>query len=67
MFESMAQHEYRAESHVTDRLEDRVKELESALGWAMANINVEPFDWVCEEDCDAHYAAIAALAKKDKP
>lgn len=40
-----------------------VAELVEALKWALSNINCEPFEWSCEDDCDSHRAARAALAK----
>lgn len=46
----------------TSRLEAKIKALRESLQWALSNISEEPYEWSCEEDSDAHTAAIA-LAK----
>ena len=46
----------------TDDIRRQMDELVKALEWALSNINVEPFEWSCEEDCDAHKEACDLLA-----
>ena len=47
----------------TLRQEAKIKVLRESLAWALSNISEEPYEWSCEEDSDAHTAAIA-LAKE---
>lgn len=47
----------------TLRQEEKIKALRESLQWALSNISEEPYEWSCEEDSDAHTAAIA-LAKE---
>ena len=46
-----------------ESLEQLAKDMAEALGWALANIIEEPYEWSCEEDSDAHNAAIKALSR----
>ena len=43
----------------TSRQEAKIKALRESLQWALSNISEEPYEWACEEDSDAHTAAIA--------
>ena len=36
--------------------------LRDAVKWALANITEEPYEWTCEEDSDAHRAALELVA-----
>lgn len=42
-----------------ERQEAKIKALRESLQWALSNISEEPYEWSCEEDSDAHTAAIA--------
>lgn len=48
-------------------LELEVVRLRECLEWALCNISAEPFEWCCDEDSTAHYAAIAALSTPFTP
>lgn len=40
-------------------------DLTAALKWALGTVNCEPFEWSCQEDSEAHHAALAAIAKAE--
>ena len=47
--------------------EAEIVRLRECLEWALCNISAEPFEWCCDEDSTAHYAAIAALSTQFTP